>query len=243
MRTSAPSRLDDRHSMGSTRVLPPVRGLAPPPTGSTDAMRSSSIPRSIAGTAPSPPNRTAPAPVAGIPAPAMPLPSRRASEEREEGRPPAAPPGGGLGTSRPSLSCPRRSPERSTTCSTRGDPGLPPRVPCVDDEIPDEIPPPARDDGIALVLAVCVGIGCATTPIVRAMRSGRRWSRTSTDVRTRDDPRDAPGLLSGMSGRLDVDAWLEGRALASVDARILARSTRLMSSALRSRSLGPVLCG
>jgi hypothetical protein len=116
-------------------------------------------------------------------------------------------------------------------------------VPCVDDEIPDEIPPPARDDGIALVLAVCIGIGCATTPIVRAMRSGRRWSRTSTDVRTRDDPRDAPGLLSGMSGRLDVDAWLEGRALASVDARILARSTRLMSSALRSRSLGPVLCG
>ena len=119
-------------------------------------------------------------------------------------------------------------------------------MPCVDDEFPDEIPPdeippPARDDGIALVLVVCVGIGCATTPIVRAMRSGRRWSRTSTDVRTRDDPRDAPGLLSGMSGRLD--AWLEGRALASVDARILARSTRLMSSALRSRSLGPVLCG
>ena len=62
---------------------------------------------------------------------------------------------------------------------------------------------------------------------------------TSTEVRTRPAPRDAaPGLLSGMSGRLDATGPTRAT---SADARALARSTRLMSSALSSRSLGPTL--
>ena len=131
-------------------------------------------------------------------------------------------PGGGLGTRRPSPSCPRRSAECSTTRSTRGDCGR-----AVGVETPGR-------------LDRCAGVGREAVPIARAMRSGRRWSMTSSEVRTRPAPRDAaPGLLSGMSGRLDATGPTRAT---SADARALARSTRLMSSALRSRSLGPILC-
>ena len=58
---------------------------------------------------------------------------------------------------------------------------------------------------------------------------------TSTGC-ARARPRRCLGLLSEISGRLDATGPTRAT---SADARALARSTRLMSSALSSRSLGP----